>query len=67
MILTKTSAALSVLALAVLANAPVQAQTSGWYVGGNGGLSVAKIDDQRIAGDLLSGGFTTTTIKQRPA
>src|ERR1700733_1810436 len=63
MILAKTSAALSVLALAVLANAPASAQNSGWYVGGNGGLSAAKIDDQRIATDLLDGGFTTSAIK----
>jgi OOP family OmpA-OmpF porin len=63
MILAKTSAALSMLALAVLASAPAQAQNSGWYVGGNGGLTAAKIDDQRIAADLLGGGFATTAIK----
>src|SRR5580698_501154 len=63
MILAKTSAALSVLALAVLASAPAAAQNSGWYVGGNGGLAAAKIDDQRIREDLLEGGFATTSIK----
>ncbi|HEX2789193.1 MAG TPA: outer membrane beta-barrel protein [Steroidobacteraceae bacterium] len=61
MILAKTSAATFLLALA-LAVAPARAQNPGWYVGGNGGLSLAKIDDQRIAADLLSGGFATTSI-----
>lgn len=63
MILAKTSAALSVLALAVLAIAPARAQNAGWYIGGNGGLAAAKIDDQRITTDLLSGGLATTAIK----
>jgi OOP family OmpA-OmpF porin len=61
--LAKSSAALSVLALGVLALAPASAQNSGWYVGVNGGLSAAKIDDQRIADDLLNSGFATTAIK----
>jgi OOP family OmpA-OmpF porin len=63
MIVAKTSVTLSVLALAVLAGAPAAAQNSGWYVGGNGGLAAAKIDDQRISADLLEGGFATTAIK----
>ena len=63
MILVKTSAALSVLALAGLAIAPASAQNSGWYVGVNGGLAAAKIDDQRIRTDLLNGGLATTAIK----
>jgi OmpA-OmpF porin, OOP family len=38
------------------------ADDSGWYVGFNAGQSRAKIDDSRIADDLLLDGFTTTSI-----
>src|SRR5476649_125336 len=38
------------------------ADDSGWYVGFNAGQSRSKIDDSRIADDLLLNGFTTTSI-----
>jgi OOP family OmpA-OmpF porin len=64
MIAAKTTASMALLALGALAAAPgiVRAQDSGWYIGGNGGLSIAKIDDRRISADLLSSGYTATSI-----
>jgi len=38
------------------------ADDAGWYIGFNAGQSRAKIDDRRIADDLLIDGFTTTSI-----
>jgi OOP family OmpA-OmpF porin len=62
MMLIRSSAATAVLALLAAAAAAAQAQDAGWYIGGNGGLSAAKIDDRRISSDLLSGGYATTSI-----
>jgi OOP family OmpA-OmpF porin len=38
------------------------ADDAGWYLGFNAGQSRAKIDDSRIADDLLTDGFTTSSI-----
>jgi OmpA-OmpF porin, OOP family len=38
------------------------ADDAGWYIGFNAGQSRAKIDDSRIADDLLIDGFATTSI-----
>ena len=53
------------LVLAVLAGtlAPAAlADDAGWYSGFNAGQSRSKIDDSRIADDLLIDGFTTTSV-----
>ena len=51
------------LAFAVLvASFSAAADESAWYLGGNGGLSTAEIDDKRIIGGLLSEGFTSASI-----
>lgn len=51
------------LAVAVMVCSPLAlAQNTGFYVGGNGGQSRAKIDDNRINSNLLSEGFTSVTI-----
>jgi len=62
MILIRSCTTLAVLVLALLTAAPAPAQDPGWYIGGNGGLAAAKIDDRRISADLLSGGYDTTSI-----
>ncbi len=54
----RSAGAVSMLALTMTA----AAADSGWYVGGNAGMSKAKIDDERIASGLLASGFTTTSI-----
>ncbi len=61
--LVKTSRTLGLVALAALASPCAMADDSGWYVGANVGQSRAKIDDARIASGLLTGGFTTTSIR----
>ena len=60
--LAKTSATLGLVALAAIGSPCAAADDSGWYVGGNIGQSKASIDDARIAGGLLSEGFTTTSL-----
>jgi OOP family OmpA-OmpF porin len=62
MVLIRCFAALGVLVLAVLTAVPARAQDAGWYIGGNGGLAAAKIDDRRISADLLSGGYEPISI-----
>lgn len=59
---TKTAGLMSLLAFAVSGAASAQSVDSGWYVGANAGLSHARLDNKRIAGGLLAGGFTTTAI-----
>ena len=49
-------------ALAVTLSPAASADDSGWYAGFNAGQSRAKIDDSRIADDLLLNGLTTTSI-----
>ncbi|MGZ3236769.1 MAG: outer membrane beta-barrel protein [Burkholderiaceae bacterium] len=53
------------VALATIAAPFAMADEPGWYIGGNVGQSRAKIDDQRIASDLLGGGLTATSISDR--
>jgi OmpA-OmpF porin, OOP family len=53
---------LAVAALAGTFSPAASADDSGWYLGFNAGQSRAKIDDSRIADDLLIDGFTTTSI-----
>jgi OOP family OmpA-OmpF porin len=53
---------LVVAALAGTLSSPAFAEDSGWYLGFNVGQSRAKIDDSRIADDLLIDGLTTTSI-----
>ena len=53
---------LGLAALAVIASPFAVADDSGWYGGLNIGQSRAKIDDARITGSLLGGGFTGTSI-----
>jgi OOP family OmpA-OmpF porin len=60
----RISLGLGLIALAASAMADTAAanDAAGWYVGGNAGLSRAKIDDPRIIGGLNANGFTTTSI-----
>ena len=61
--LSRTSATLSLMALAV-ASATASADELGWYMGGNIGQSKANIDAPRITAGLAGGGFTTTSISE---
>ena len=60
--LAKTSGALGLVALALLASPLACAEGLGWYGGANIGRSSATIDDARISGSLLGAGFTSNTI-----
>ena len=53
---------LLVAALAGALSSEVFADDAGWYLGFNAGQSRAKIDDSRIADDLLIDGLATTSI-----
>ena len=53
---------LLVAALAGALSSEVFADDAGWYLGFNAGQSRAKIDDSRIADDLLINGLATTSI-----
>lgn len=53
---------LGLVALAAINSPFAVADDSGWYVGGNVGQSRAEIDNERITGNLLGAGFTTTSI-----
>ena len=55
---------LVIAALAVFASAPATADDSGWYVGGNLGLSMAEIDEDKIVDALQAGGFTTNSFDE---
>src|ERR1700676_1470487 len=55
-------ALVALAALAITLSPKAFAEDSGWYVGFNAGQSRAKIDDSRIADDLLLNGLTTTSI-----
>src|SRR5579863_6139551 len=65
MILIRAPVAIAMLALTALVCPLSRAQDAGFYLGGNGGLSVAKIDDQKITTDLLNGGLATSSISNR--
>ena len=58
----KASGMLSIAALAIITSPFALADDSGWYVGGNIGRSMAKIDDTRITTGLLGTGIATTSI-----
>ena len=60
--LAKTSGALGLMALAVLASPLASAEGLGWYGGANIGRSRASIDDARINNSLLGSGFTSSVI-----
>jgi len=51
-------------ALALIASPSAVADDPGWYGGINLGQSRAKIDDARIAGSVLDGGYNTTSISE---
>lgn len=57
-----TSLKLGLVAFAGIVSPLAMAGDSGWYLGGNAGMSRAKIDDERIIGSLMGGGFATTSI-----
>jgi len=61
--IAKASGTLGLVAIAALGSPLALAQDAGWYAGINAGQSRAKIDDRRIIGGLLAGGFTTTSIE----
>ena len=58
----RASASLALAATAGFTAPAAATIDSGWYVGGNLGISRAEIDDARIVGGLLAGGFATTSI-----
>ncbi len=60
--LVKASGMLAVTALAVFASSLAVADDSGWYIGGNLGVSSAEIDDDSIVDALQAGGFATDSI-----
>jgi OOP family OmpA-OmpF porin len=60
--LSRASALLGVMTLALIVSPFATADDSGWYIGANAGESTAKIDDPRIINGLLSEGFETTAI-----
>lgn len=64
--LTRTSGALGLAALAVLAAPLAMAQdNTGWYGGADVGRSAAKIDDARISSGLQGQGLDMTSISDR--
>jgi len=63
--LPRASGMLRLVALTLIASPFAIAQDSGFYIGGNFGKSMAKIDDVKITSGLLGGGFTTTSITDR--
>ncbi len=60
--ISRTAGALSLVGCAVMSGALAATDDSFWYVGGNIGQSRAKIDDARIAAQLLGGGLATNSI-----
>jgi OOP family OmpA-OmpF porin len=60
--LSRASALLGVVTLALVVSPFAMADDSGWYIGANAGESTAKIDDSRVVNGLLSEGFETTAI-----
>ncbi len=61
--LAKASGMLAAAAFAVFAGSLAAADNSGWYVGGNLGLSQAEIDDERIIGALEAAGASSVSIE----
>jgi len=62
MILVRAPAGVVLLALGALACPVAWAQDSGFYIGGNGGLSAATIDDRKIRAELANSGLATPAI-----
>ncbi|NNM80134.1 MAG: OmpA family protein [Gallionella sp.] len=60
--ISRTAGALGLVGCAVMSGAFAATDDSFWYVGGNIGQSRAKIDDARIAAQLLGGGLATNSI-----
>lgn len=60
----KPAALLSVLALAALPAATASSQEAGWYIGANGGLGKAHIDEKEIRDDLLDAGLDVTEFRE---
>lgn len=63
--LARSTARLSLVALAAAAGSLATAQDGGWYAGGNVGQSRALIDDEGITRGILSGGLTVTGIEDK--
>lgn len=60
--LARASQTLGLVAFAAFAGPLAVADDAGWYGGINVGQSRAKIDDARIVGGLIGGGFTSAVI-----
>jgi len=60
--LARASGTIGLVALALLASPYAMADDTGWYGGISIGQSKAKIDDARIAGNLLGSGLSTSSI-----
>ena len=60
--ISKSIVTLSLVGCAVLISTSAMADDSGWYVGGNVGKSMTKIDDAQTTSSLLGAGFTTVSI-----
>ena len=58
----RSAGRLSLLAAAIWGSTLAGAADSGWYMGANGGQSMAKIDTPRIASGLLGSGFTSALV-----
>lgn len=61
---TRTARATGLLVFVMIASPLAAAKDSGWYLGGNLGLSHARIDDKRITSGLQGMGYTTTSIDE---
>jgi len=58
-----TASALSgLVVLGIVASPLAVAQDAGWYAGASVGKSRAKLDEEKIAGNILGGGLVTTGI-----
>jgi OOP family OmpA-OmpF porin len=61
---SKTSTTLGFAALAIFTAPLTVAADPGWYFGASGGPSQADVDKDRIAAELLSQGFATTSMDE---
>jgi OOP family OmpA-OmpF porin len=58
----KASGMLGLISLTAIISSVTQADDAGWYMGANIGQSTADIDNDRITGNLLDGGFSEIMI-----
>lgn len=58
----KASGMLGLISLAAITSSVTHADDAGWYLGANIGQSTADIDNDRITGNLLDGGFSEIMI-----